>query len=238
MHTLIYGGTFDPIHHGHLITCQRARELLAADRVLFIPAFVSPHKRHHQSASGEHRLAMLHAAIADHAFFLADARELQRGEREGRPSYTIETIESLRAENPADRLTLLLGQDQLAKLHTWHRIGELVDGIEIAVLGRPSAPAQTTGMTSDALAGSGRDVAGIEPLVAGSGGDSIAKGLQIVAQNLGPTVAARLKLLHTPLIEISSTDLRERIRQGLPLDFLVPPPVSDYIQKHGLYRTE
>ncbi|HUO09341.1 MAG TPA: nicotinate (nicotinamide) nucleotide adenylyltransferase [Phycisphaerae bacterium] len=247
MHTLIYGGTFDPIHHGHLITCQRARELLRADRVLFIPAFISPHKQHHQSASSEHRLAMLHAAIAHHPFFLADARELARGEAQGKsgggPSYTIDTLESLRAENPADRLTLLIGQDQLPKLHTWHRIGELVDMIEIAVLGRPSAPAKTAGMVSDERARGGRvggGAAGIEPLMAGNEGDSIEKNLEVVAQNLGPAVAARLKLeiLHTPLIQISSTDLRERVRQGLPLDFLVPPAVADYIQNHGLYRPE
>ena len=209
-HTLIYGGTFDPVHHGHLITCQRAREMLSADRVLFIPAYVSPHKRERRFAAGEHRLAMLHRAIAGHAFFVADGRELQRGEAEedgGRPSYTIETIEELRHEMPGERWTLLMGADQLPGFHTWHRVGELVDMLEIAVLGR-----------------------------VGNGG--AAEGMKAVAEHLGERVAKRMRLLHTPLVEISATEIRERVREGLPLDFLLPVEVADYIEQHGLYRTE
>src|ERR1700743_429725 len=109
-HTLIYGGTFDPIHHGHLIACQRAREILSADGILLIPARISPHKASRRAASGEHRLAMIHRAIAGNPFFLADGRELLR---EG-PSYTIDTLSALRAEDPSRRLTLLLGADQLS----------------------------------------------------------------------------------------------------------------------------
>ena len=256
MHTLsLRRGTFDPIPpHGHLITCQRAREILSADRVLFIPAHISPHKTHRRSASADHRLAMLHAAIADHAFFLADARELDRGETQGRPSYTIETIESLRHENPADRFTLLIGSDQLPNLHTWHRIGELVDMIDLAILARPTSPqpaaqhspesapkpSQTVPKPPQNVPESVQNQLPHPPINPISPPNPVDAGLQIVAENLGPIVANRLKqrILHTPLIEISSTDIRERIRENLPLDFLLPPSVIAYIQLHNLYKND
>ncbi len=138
-HTLIYGGTFDPIHLGHLIVCQRAREILGGERVLLIPAWVSPHKVGREGASGADRLAMVERAIMGEAYFLADGRELERGEREGRASFTIETVESLRGENAGERFTVLIGADQLMKFHTWHRVRELVELVEIAVLGRPGS---------------------------------------------------------------------------------------------------
>src|SRR3954468_7146101 len=113
-HILLYGGTFDPIHNGHLITCRRARELLNADSVLLFPARQSPHKSTRApGASGEQRLAMIHLAIAKEPGFAVDDRELKR---EG-PSYTVDTFRELKAERPGDRFTLLLGTDQLPKLH-------------------------------------------------------------------------------------------------------------------------
>ena len=202
---------------------------------------------------------MLHAAIADHAFFLADARELDRGEQTGKPSYTIETIESLRHENPADRFTLLLGSDQLPKLHTWHRIGELVDLIDLAILARPHPPhlirlpntplgkllakplpktrPKSPAKRSPELVQNPLSQVRVNPI---SPPNPLEAGLKIVAENLGPIVADRLKrnILHTPLIEISSTDIRERIRENLPLDFLLPPSVIAYIQLHNLYKND
>ncbi|MGN6367982.1 MAG: nicotinate (nicotinamide) nucleotide adenylyltransferase [Phycisphaerae bacterium] len=251
MHTLIYGGTFDPIHHAHLLTALRAREILHADKVLFIPAHISPHKTHRRSASAEHRLNMLHLALADHAYFLADARELDRGERTGTPSYTIDTIESLRAENPADTYTLLLGADQLPALHTWHRIGELVDLIDLAVLGRPTppnlpypppyplqAPATIAPTPPQSPSETAPKPSKTVPKPSETVPNPLQIGLDSVQKHLGPIVAARLQFLHTPLIEISSTDIRERVRQGLPLDFFLPRPVIDYIHKNNLYRND
>jgi nicotinate-nucleotide adenylyltransferase len=203
-HTLLYGGTFDPIHHGHLITAQRARELLQADRVLFIPAHLSPHKLERESAAADHRLAMLHMAIADNPFFQTDARELQR---EG-PSYTITTIESLQADNPNDQFTLLIGADQLPKFHTWHRVSELIRLVKIAILRRPLG-----GTTEDN-----------------------AEQHQALAK-MSQELAGRATILDTPLIEISATSIRQRANAGLPIDYLVPQPVADYIRDHGLYRT-
>jgi len=132
-HTLLYGGTFDPIHHGHLITCQRARELLAADEVLLIPAAVSPHKTQSPATSAEHRLAMLRLAVENTHHFAIDPRELSRSG----PSYTADTLDELQREYPATRFTLLLGADQLSKFHAWFRIHDILLH-DIAILGRPS----------------------------------------------------------------------------------------------------
>lgn len=210
-HTLIYGGTFDPIHHGHLITCQRAREMVGADRVLFIPAWESPHKRGIRSASGEHRLKMVHLAIARNPFFVADGREILRGEEGGGPSYTVDTVESLRHEHPGERWTLLIGADQLAKFHTWHRVRELLEMLDVAVLGR----------------------------VRSEGGNAVLEeGLAAVEKELGPEIAARLRtgVLRTPLVEVSATEIRDRVAAGLPISYLVPLGVADYIRNQGLYR--
>jgi nicotinate-nucleotide adenylyltransferase len=203
-HTLIYGGTFDPIHHGHLITARSARELLGADRVLFIPARVSPHKVEGRSADGDHRLAMLHLALAGDAYFLADGRELAR---EG-PSYTFDTVSSLRKEFPGDRFTLLIGADQLPRLHTWHRVAEFFEGegrVEVAILRREKAP------SAEVWAG--------------------------LAERLGRAAAEKLAAgqLPTPFIEIAATDIRRRVERGLAIDYLVPPSIVDYLREHGLY---
>src|SRR5262249_51402546 len=138
-HTLLYGGTFDPIHLGHLITCQRARELLKADRVLLIPAAVSPHKTGHHlksAAAAQHRLAMLQLAVENAPHFAVDSRELNRLG----PSYTADTLDQLQQENPSTRFTLLIGADQLPKFHTWVRVQDILKQTptrDIAILGRP-----------------------------------------------------------------------------------------------------
>ncbi|HVS72779.1 MAG TPA: nicotinate (nicotinamide) nucleotide adenylyltransferase [Phycisphaerae bacterium] len=136
-HLLLYGGTFDPIHHGHLIPAQRARELLDADRILLLPANRSPHKlKQDPGASAAQRLEMLRLAIAHAPHFAIDPRELDRPG----PSYTIDTLEQLHSQHPHARLTLLLGVDQLSMLHAWHRVREILARATIALLPRPGIP--------------------------------------------------------------------------------------------------
>jgi nicotinate-nucleotide adenylyltransferase len=139
-HLLLYGGTFDPVHYGHLIPCRAAREFLRADLVLFIPAQISPHKQDEApAASAAQRLHMLELALEGQHDFAIDARELSRPSPP--PSYTIDTVTELQRDRPGDRLTLLIGEDQLPKLHTWHRIEALLTQIAIAVMPRQSDPA-------------------------------------------------------------------------------------------------
>lgn len=140
MATGLLGGSFDPVHHGHLIAAARAAEALGLDTVCFIPCAAQPLKPHQPLASGEDRTAMLRLAIRDEPRFTLDTRELGRPA----PSFTIDTVRALRAERPDERLVLLLGADAAAQLPRWRSAEEIPRHAEIAVLTRPGA-ADVTG---------------------------------------------------------------------------------------------
>jgi nicotinate-nucleotide adenylyltransferase len=119
----VFGGTFDPIHIGHLIIAEEARVWLALDEVRFVPARVSPLKMPGTFFDGEDRLAMVELAIADNHYFAASRLDL---DREG-PSYTVDTLAALRAEiAPQDRLYFIMGADSVASLPRWHRAPEII----------------------------------------------------------------------------------------------------------------
>lgn len=129
--TGVFGGTFDPIHYAHLAVAEAAREALGLRRVLFVPAAQPPHKPDRAVAQSEHRFAMVRAAISDNRSFEISRIEL---DRDG-PSYTVETLASLRAADPQQSLALILSAESFAELPTWHdpaRILELTDAIVVA----------------------------------------------------------------------------------------------------------
>jgi nicotinate-nucleotide adenylyltransferase len=129
--TGVFGGTFDPIHYAHLAVAEAAREAFELKRVLFIPAAQPPHKPDRSIAGAEHRLAMVEAAIAGNPAFEISRIELDRGG----PSYTVETLASLKAVAPDDRLALILSAESFAELPTWHepaRILELAEAVIVA----------------------------------------------------------------------------------------------------------
>jgi nicotinate-nucleotide adenylyltransferase len=133
---LVFGGSFNPVHNGHL---QLAREILRhrlGDAVLFIPAKSPPHKLNLQLASETDRLAMLQLAIAGMPDAYVSDMEFHRPG----PSYTIDTLESLRAELPGVQLIFIMGMDSLASLHTWHRARELAAGWQLLIYPRPAIP--------------------------------------------------------------------------------------------------
>ena len=132
MRIALYGGTFDPIHHGHLILARDALETLELDRVVFIPAGLSPHKLGNSTAPAEVRREMVERAIEGEPQFVLDDSELRR---EG-PSFSIDTVERYRAEFPDAALYYLIGADNVPQLHTWRRIDELRKLAEFVVLGR------------------------------------------------------------------------------------------------------
>jgi nicotinate-nucleotide adenylyltransferase len=180
----LYGGTFDPVHHGHLILARDAIEQLSLDRVIFIPAAISPHKPGTVPAPGAARREMLEAAIAGEPRFSVDACEL---EREG-PSFAIETVESMRDQFAAAALFYLIGEDNVPKLDTWHRIAELRQLVTFVVFDR--------------------------------------------GQSRIPHAMPKL----SRRIDISATEIRRRVAEGLPIDHLVPPPVATLIAKQHLYQ--
>ena len=132
MRTGIFGGSFDPIHNGHLILARAAREEIGLDRVVFIPANMSPHKTGTKPATAQDRLAMVQKAINGEDGFEASDIELRRPP----PSYTVETLREWKALHPGDELVLLIGADNVAKFDTWHEPDEIRRLARIAVLDR------------------------------------------------------------------------------------------------------
>ncbi len=128
----LYGGTFDPIHHGHLILAREAIEKLDLDQVVFIPAALSPHKLSTSPASATLRRDMVAAAITGEPRFALDDSEIHRAG----PSFTIDTVEHTRARHPGTELFYFIGEDNVAALHTWRRIDELRRLVQFVVFGR------------------------------------------------------------------------------------------------------
>jgi nicotinate-nucleotide adenylyltransferase len=134
--TGLLGGSFDPVHHGHLIAADRAAEALGLDTVCFIPCARQPLKPQDPAAGADQRLAMLRLAIGGYARFTLDTMELERPA----PSYTVDTLRTLRARRPDERFVLILGADAAAGLSRWRAADEVARLAEIAALTRPGAP--------------------------------------------------------------------------------------------------
>lgn len=129
----IMGGSFDPVHLGHLVIAQDAAEHLGLSKVVFIPAAIPPHKQHVQQVDAGHRLNMLNLALEDNAMFCVSDAEIQRGGL----SYTVDTIKALRDIHRDADLFLIVGSDTLVELHTWHRIDEVLQLCSVATVLRP-----------------------------------------------------------------------------------------------------
>lgn len=180
----IFGGTFDPIHHGHLILAREAIESLRLDRVIFVPAAASPHKLEWNLSPPEIRLEMLRAAIESEPAFQFDEMELQRPP----PSYSIDTVEVLRFRQPTGELFYLIGEDNVARLATWHRFDELSKMVQFVVLARSA----------------------------------------LQTEHPYPTIRRHL--------DISASDIRNRVATGRSIRYLVPPAVETIIRDRQLYR--
>jgi nicotinate-nucleotide adenylyltransferase len=137
----VFGGTFDPIHWGHLVLAEQCREQCRLDRVLFIPAAVPPHKPPKALTPGRHRLEMIRLAIAGHLCFEASPVELDRGG----VSYTVETLEQLRAAHPEAELFLILGADSLQDFPFWREPDRILELASLACAQRPDAEVQLRG---------------------------------------------------------------------------------------------
>lgn len=193
----IFGGTFDPIHLGHLIVAEAFRYELRLDRVLFLPSNQPPHKEGQVISPIEDRIAMVRLAIADNPGFalsLVDAE--QRG-----PTYTADTLQRLAELHPGAELAFLIGLDSLRDLPTWHDPERIVRQARLGVAARPA----------------------------------VALNLEAVLRAV-PAARGRLDFIEAPLLGISGSDLRRRVRAGAPIRYRVPDGVAVYIDAHGLYR--
>jgi nicotinate-nucleotide adenylyltransferase len=186
-----FGGSFDPVHFGHLCAAQDACEHQRLDRLLFVPAAQAPLKRHRARSSARDRLAMLRAAIGDDARFGISDFELKKGG----VSYTIDSVRFYCAQFPRDQLFWVVGGDQLGRLHLWKDIRQLAQMIEFIVLERPGH----------------------------------------LSKPASPVPGLRLHRCPGHAMEISSTELRDRARRRLRLDYFMPGKTVAYIKRRALY---
>ncbi|PWB34380.1 nicotinic acid mononucleotide adenylyltransferase [Pseudomonas sp. SDI] len=205
----VLGGTFDPVHIGHLRSALEVAEVLALDELRLMPNARPPHRDMPQ-VSAQDRLAMVERAVQGVAVLSVDARELARDT----PSYTIETLELMRAEMAADeQLFLLLGWDAFCGLPGWHRWEELLQHCHILVLQRPDADVEPPDALRNLLAA--RSVSDPQALV-------------------GP--AGHIAFVWQTPLAVSATQIRQLLADGKSVRFLVPDAVLAYIEAHGLYR--
>jgi nicotinate-nucleotide adenylyltransferase len=190
----LMGGTFDPIHIGHLLAAQSVSEELGLDEVWFVPTNVPPHKAASGAAAPQERLAMVRLAIEGYDRFKAEPIELERGG----VSYSIETVVLLRSRYPDHDFYYIIGADMVRYLPKWVRIEELAKQVTFVGLQRP--------------------------------------GFDAELDSLPPQLRAKVRLASMPQMELSSTRIRERRASGLPVRYMVPDRVNDYIEVNRLYE--
>ncbi len=186
----VLGGTFDPIHNGHVLLAQFAGERLGLDRVLFVPAADPPHKGE-CAASAEDRWAMVKLAIEGFPSFAASRLELERPGK----SYTVDTLRNLHQAHPETQLYLIIGADNVVPFSTWHNPQGILDLCTV-VAGTRLSP----------------------------------------REEADPELEKYLVHIDTPVVQFSSTQVRQRLNQGLPIRYLVPEKVEEYIRRQGLYQ--
>jgi nicotinate-nucleotide adenylyltransferase len=190
----IFGGTFNPIHMGHLINAQVIMETCSLDKILFIPSKVPVHKELAGGISAENRAAMVERAIEKNPRFVLDRTELDRES----PSYMIYTLGELEKKYPHSFFNLIIGADSFNELDTWKDYREILKRVKLIVMQRRSDPE--------------------------------------LRQDL-PCNPENLCIAENPVIEISSTEIRNRIKTGRDISYFVPDSVVQYIQAKELYRT-
>lgn len=208
----VFGGTFDPVHNGHLVLAGAALREFSLDRVLFIPAAQPPHKEGKKLTSFAHRAAMLELALKDHPAFVPDRME----ERRPGPSYSVDTLKELRLRLGWEcSLYFVIGSDAFREIDTWKSYRALFDYADFLVAERPDV---APGRLSDLLAGQPE----FSPDHAGR-----------CWRHRG---GGKLYPLPVEAFLVSATTIRRRVQAGEPITGLVPPPVADYIYQHHLYH--
>lgn len=205
----IFGGTFDPVHFGHLRAAQEAREILALDDFRLLPAGTPPH-RSKTMASAKHRLAMLQLAVSNYPGFRIDDREIRRKGN----SYMVDTLAQIRAEEGDSALVLIIGQDAANHLDSWHQWRRIFDLAHIAIMRRPNSSYSWSGELREQMQ----------------------KRLGLGPEQLEGKAAGKVFPLEITQLAISSTGIRHQLEGGRSPRFLLPDDVITYIQKNKLYR--
>jgi nicotinate-nucleotide adenylyltransferase len=212
--TGLFGGTFDPIHAGHVAVAEAAQRRFHLDQIQFITSSRPPHKAKRDLAPFLHRYAMVVLACAGHPVFVPSVAEAPL-EGPGHVFYTIDTVRRIRREHPDDHLFFIVGADQFLEIPTWKNYDALLDSCDFIIASRP-------GFRLDAL----RLVIPPEKLHRNESRDPNTILLRKSAIHLLPTVASH----------VSSTEIRERVQRGEKIRGLVPERVEEYILRQALYR--
>ncbi len=195
------GGTFDPIHHGHLVAAEGARHQFQLDEVVFVPALVSPHKTDRRASPPHHRWTMTLLATLSNPFFSVSDIDLRRPG----PSYTVDTLRFLREERGREaEFFFITGADAVLEIMRWKDPQMLLTLATFVAAARPGYPRER---------------------------------LEEILSSLPAGLKSRIIYLEIPALAISSSDLRERVRTGRPIKYLLPESVEFYIRKEGLYRS-
>lgn len=197
----VMGGTFDPIHHGHLIAAEYARTSLDLDKIIFIPSGVHPFKDNKTITDPNKRVDMISLAIDSNKFFKISSIEINRIGT----TYTIDTIRELREEYKGDEIYFIIGSDIIFEIEKWKNFEELIRICKFILLYRP-----------------GKEEENIDKKI----------------QELNLSYDITFEKVESPLIEISSTKIRHRVKDKCSIKYLVPEVVEDYILKHDLYNEE
>ena len=197
----IYGGSFDPIHLGHLLLAETCRETCALDEVWFLPCANPPHKPVGSLTSGKLRAEMIELAIAGDRDFGVCRIELERSG----PSFTVDTLRQLTQQHPTTEFCFLMGADSLADLPLWREPRTILELAEVIAVNR---------------------------------GHQAPPSLDLLEKQLGSQACDRITLVTMPAIDISATDLRDRVRANRSTRYRIPRAVETYIAQHGLYRIE
>jgi nicotinate-nucleotide adenylyltransferase len=197
--TGVMGGTFDPVHLGHLAVAEEARQQVGLEEVIFVPAGHPYFKALARISSSQHRINMLNLALVGKPYFRVSLLEI---ERPG-PSYAVDTLARLRERlNPQDELYFILGWDSLLTLPRWEQPERLIELCQLIAAPRPGFSRPDVNLLESEL----------------------------------PGVSRRTMVMDQPVIDISSSDIRERVKQGQAVDHLVVPAVAQYIKENGLYQ--
>jgi nicotinate-nucleotide adenylyltransferase len=207
----IFGGTFDPVHMGHLRVAEEIRESFSLERIVFVPVLMPPHKRECRITGAGDRLHMLKAGMRGNRFFQASEVEIQRGG----VSYTIDTLKFF--EERFGEVYFLIGIDAFSEIHTWHAYRELFRHTHFIVMMRPARKRSSLMNTLP---------------------HDIQKEVRVIEENiLEHRSGKRIYLHEITQLDISSTKIKELLRSGRSVRYLVPGPVERYINQRGLYRT-
>lgn len=192
----LFGGTFDPVHHAHLMAAEIVRSSLGLSKIIFMPSATAPHKTSRSISVAEHRWNMLQLAIAGHSGFAVSALELERGGT----SFTVDTLSILHDHFGCRQanLYLIIGADNLQDLHTWKNPQQLFELAQIVAVNRPSQK----------------------------------------QASLNSPLSDRVQHVVIPMMDISATAIRERVRAGQSIRYWTPDAVIEYIRRHCLYSRD